>query len=282
MSAAIGTRYGANYLISRRIIQLGLLVLFWLGAQNGTQILTGNLSAAKLLAKIPLVDPFALLQVVATGHWVPQTAWLGAGIVFVAYVVLGRVFCSWVCPLNMVTDLAGWLRQKLGLIREARISRATRYWVMVLALVVSAIVGVAAFEWVSPIAMLHRELIFGAGLGLLAAAGIFVVDLLVLKNGWCGTLCPLGAFYSLIGRIPLFRAQFHPERCDRCLDCVRVCPEPQVINFKTITQTGRVVSGECTNCMRCVEVCPTRAFNPALRLFWRPLAATKGGGHHED
>ena len=48
-------------------------------------------------------------------------------------------------------------------------------------LAVSAVAGVAAFEWVSPIAMLHRELIFGPGLGLLGVAGIFVLDLLVVK-----------------------------------------------------------------------------------------------------
>ena len=42
---------------------------------------------------------------------------------------------------------------------------------MGLALPVSALTGVAAFEWLSPISMIHRELIFGPGLGLLVDRG---------------------------------------------------------------------------------------------------------------
>jgi ferredoxin-type protein NapH len=53
---------------------------------------------------------------------------------------------------------------------------------------------VAAFEAFSPIAMLHRELIYGTDMGLSAAAGIFLLDTFVLRRGWCGHLCPLGAF----------------------------------------------------------------------------------------
>lgn len=52
----------------------------------------------------------------------------------------------------------------------------------------------AAFEWISPIGMAHREIIYGVGIGLLFLVGIFLFDLLVVKHGWCGHLGPLGAF----------------------------------------------------------------------------------------
>ena len=48
-----------------------------------------------------------------------------------------------------------------------------------LALLLSALTGVAAFEWISPISMLHRELIFGIGLGLTAVLGVFLFDLFI-------------------------------------------------------------------------------------------------------
>ncbi len=70
---------------------------------------------------------------------------------------------------------------------------------LLLALVVPALAGMPAFEAFSPIGMLHRELIYGAGLGPSAALGIFVLDALVLRHGWCGKLCPLGALWSLVG-----------------------------------------------------------------------------------
>jgi len=79
------------------------------------------------------------------------------------------------------------------------LSRKIRYTVLALTLVLSALAGVAAFEWISPIGMAHRELLFGAGLGWTAVVGVFLFDLFVLRNGWCGHLCPLGAFYALLG-----------------------------------------------------------------------------------
>ena len=134
---------------------------------------------------------------------------VGAGIVLVLYGVLGgRVWCSWVCPINMVTDLAGWLRIRLGIRDMFHLNRNIRYSVLALALLLSALTGVAAFEWVSPISMLHRELIFGLGLGWTAVLGVFLFDLLVLKHGWCGHLCPLGAFYALVGRLAPVRVRF--------------------------------------------------------------------------
>lgn len=53
--------------------------------------------------------------------------------------------------------------------------------------------GIAAFEFVSPISMLHRGIVFGMGFGWSAIAMIFLFDLFVLKNGWCGHVCPFCA-----------------------------------------------------------------------------------------
>ena len=57
---------------------------------------------------------------------------LGAAIVLVFYpLVGGRVFCAWVCPVNLVTDLAGWLRTKLRIQQPCfACRRNTRYFVL--------------------------------------------------------------------------------------------------------------------------------------------------------
>lgn len=85
-----------------------------------------------------------------------------------------------------------------------------------------------------------------------------------MHNGWCGHLCPLGAFWSLAGRAsprPLVTIAFTDANCTRCADCLRVCPEKQIIRFKDMAQTGRIPSGECLNCGRCIEVCPEDALH---------------------
>jgi ferredoxin-type protein NapH len=82
---------------------------------------------------------------------------------------------------------------------------------------------------------------------------IFLFDLLVAKHGWCGHLCPVGAFYGQIGKVALLRvAADNRAACDDCMDCFAVCPEPHVISPALRgerTGTGPVIaSGDCTLC----------------------------------
>jgi ferredoxin-type protein NapH len=257
---------GDRILVARRVTQLGILLLFWLGAHMHLGVLTGNLSASKVFRTLPLADPFAVLQILATGHLVAGSVLLGAAIVLAFYFLIGgRSFCAWVCPVNLVADLAASLRRRFEVTGQFRVSRNVRYGVLAIALVVSGVTGMAAFEAISPIGMLHRELIFGPGLGLLAVAAIGLLDVYVLKHGWCGSLCPLGAFYALVGRRSPLRVGFDAGRCDHCGDCVVVCPEKQVIDFKSMASCGFVDSGECTHCLRCLEVCPRDAYSLTLR-----------------
>jgi ferredoxin-type protein NapH len=259
-----------RHIILRRVTQVGILLLFFGSAHWGWEIagrslLMGNLSSSEVLEVVPLADPFAVLQILFTRHLVNTEVLLGAGIVLLFYTVLGgRVWCSWVCPINMVTDLSAWLRGRLGIRDMFRLTRNIRYTVLILTLVVSALMGVAAFEWVSPISMFHRELIFSAGLGWMAVLGVFLFDALILRQGWCGHLCPLGAFYALLGRFSALRLRFDAPTCTHCVECVKVCPEPQVLNLRKAAKLEMISSGECSKCGRCITVCPENT----LRFSW--------------
>lgn len=271
--ALAGKLWGWRYLILRRVTQFGVLLLFFGTAQLGWRLagkplLSGNLSASEFMGLIPMADPFAVLQQFATGHLLQRQVLIGAGLVLAFYLLAGgRVFCSWVCPVNPIADLAGWLRNKLDIANVLNLSRSNRYVVLALALALSAVLGVAAFEFVSPISMLHREIIFGAGLGFIAVLGIFMLDLLAVKHAWCGHLCPLGAFWALVGRAALVRVRFDESTCTKCGECARVCPEPQVLNFREAAEKAWIVSGECTNCARCIPICPEGSVAFGLRWF---------------
>ncbi len=258
----IGGPWVWRYVLLRRLTQAGVLLLFWGTARWGWQVagaplLRGNLSASELLGRIPLADPLAALQLLLAGGSLETGVLLGAGLVLLFYGLLGgRSFCSWVCPLNPVTDLAAWLRGKLGLRRGWHLGRGVRYWILGLALGLSAGVGVAAFEWISPIGMVHRGILFGVGLAWVAVVAIFLFDLLAVHHGWCGHLCPLGAFYGLLGRVAQLRVAFDAATCTHCGDCIAVCPEPWVLDLKQAARTGLIASGDCTNCGRCTPICP--------------------------
>ncbi|MEA3491903.1 MAG: quinol dehydrogenase ferredoxin subunit NapH [Campylobacterota bacterium] len=259
-----------KYLILRRVSQITLLVLYFGANAFGWSILSGTLSSSLILDTIPLSDPFAILQMLAAGAALALDVILGAIIIVLFYAVIGgRAFCSWVCPVNLVTDAANWLRRKLYIDKIERklwVSRNLRYYMLVLALVVSFVTGMAAFEVISPITIFNRGVIFGFGAGAGLLVAIFFFDLFVLKNGWCGHICPLGGVHSIIGKYSLFRVDHNSENCTLCMKCKDVCPEVQVLNMIG-KRSEDVAMQECTNCGRCVDVCDDDALEFHIRNY---------------
>lgn len=265
-----------RWLLCRRVVQFTVLGLFIggpaLAAATGLWILKGNLSSSLLLGTVPMTDPFVLLQTLAAGHWPYATAWIGAGVVTAFYLLVGgRAYCSWVCPVNVVTDSAAWLRRRMGLKGGRTPPRQLRTWLLGAVLIVCALTGVAAWELVNPVSMLHRTAIFGGALAWVIVAGVFLYDLLLAPRGWCGHLCPMGATYALINHGALLRVSASARaRCDDCMDCFAVCPEPQVIR-PALKGTGSplIRDAACTQCARCLDVCTQDVFRVTHRFASR-------------
>lgn len=255
-----------KYLLLRRFSQLFFLGLFLLGPWFGIWWVAGNLAGSRTLDVLPLTDPLVLLQGIVAGHWPELTALTGALIVLAVYAVIGgRVYCSWVCPINPVTDAAYWLHERLGLPKGWQPKRTTRLWLLGAVLAVSALTGTIAWEVVNPVTMVHRGLVFGMGFAWAVVIAVFVFDLVVARRGWCGHLCPVGAFYGLVGSKSLLRVSArNRQACDDCMDCYAVCPENQVISPALRGKgddTPLILSPDCTNCGRCIDVCSVDVFN---------------------
>jgi len=257
-----------QYLILRRIVQLGILLLFVGGNYFGWEFLRGNYSSAIMADVLNLSDPYAVMQIIAAGFLASSSVLIGALVVFLIYVIIGgRMFCSWICPLNILTDLAFRFRKTFKIETETKInlSRNIRYYILGLSLLVSFVFGMAAFEIISPISMLHRAIVFGSGSGLAIVALVFLVDLFVLKAGWCGHICPLGAFYSIFGKQAIIKVKHNHDNCTNCMACFDVCIEEQVLSIVG-KESDFIRSGECTNCGRCIEACDDNALKYALKF----------------
>ncbi len=275
--AAKGWFRAHGWLLARRASQLGILALFLLGPLAGIWIVKGNLSYSLTLGVLHLADPYVLLQSLLAGNVPEQAAFIGAAIVLGFYFLVGgRVYCSWVCPLNIVTDAAWWLRDRLGIPGAgARISASTRYWLLGLTLVLAAFTGTLVWEMVNPVSMLHRGLIYGMGTAWLFVAGVFFFDLFVSRQGWCGHVCPVGAFYSLVNRwSPLKVNAAQRARCNDCVECFAVCPEPLVIKPALKGEkrglSPVILDAACTNCGRCIDVCSKNVFAYGSRFAAGP------------
>jgi len=270
-----------KWLLLRRFSQIALLALFLAGPLAGWWIVKGNLSSSLTLDVLPLSDPYVLLQSLAAGHVLGLTALTGAAIVLVFYLIVGgRVYCSFVCPMNIVTDAARWLAKRLDIGKGWVPLRKIRLWLLGATLLTALVSGTMAWELINPVTILHRSLVFGIGYAWTIVLAIFLFDMLVSRRGWCGHLCPVGAFYGLVGAISLVRVSAKlREQCNDCMDCFAVCPEPHVITPAlrgADNATGPVIlSGDCTNCGRCIDVCAKDVFNFDLR-FNNPTLRVSG------
>ena len=131
-----------QWLLLRRSSQLIILGVFLLGPLLNIWIVKGNLASSLTLETLPLTDPYLLLQVLLTGQAPETTALIGAAIVLVFYLLVGgRVYCSWVCPTNLITDAAAYVQRKLGIKPKARFPRNSRYWILALTLVLALASG---------------------------------------------------------------------------------------------------------------------------------------------
>ena len=257
-----------KWLILRRITQLSILSLFLLGPWLGIWIVKGNMASSLTLDFLPLSDPYVLLQSLFAGQSLETTALIGAAIVLLFYLIVGgRAYCSWVCPINIVTDIAASLRDRLNIKGGSSFSRTTRYWILAISLGVAGVTGGLAWELINPVSMVFRGLIFGMGLGWGIIVAIFFFDLLITRHGWCSHFCPVGAFYSVLGRFSLLRiSASRRENCDNCKACFKICPEQHVIKPAFTGTNPIIMSANCTNCGRCIDVCPQNVFNFSIRF----------------
>ena len=243
----------------RRTVQVAVIALI-ASPLFGFGIFRGNLAAGELFG-INLADPLAFLQATMASH-VFVASFLGAVLIIttIYFVSGGRSFCSWICPVYVLTEMGDKLRHRLGSGERSFTLNGTR-WSFAATLVVSMLAGIPIFEILSPIGITSRAIMFKAWQPLLLVFAILVSEVCVARRVWCRSLCPAGGFYSLLGRFSPLRIGFTQHLCTHCGECSKVCPVEEVLTPSLEDNNQQVTSGDCTRCGDCVDICPTKALS---------------------
>ena len=265
--------YRRRWVLSRRFVQIFIVLAFLVDWPEIGRIAHGNLSSSLWLGVLPLTDPFIALQSMLSGTMLAKTALIGAALIATFYFVFGgRIYCSWVCPINMVTDLAHWLRQKLNVKGNMTMPKEVRMGVLGMSLVLTVLSGTLAWENFNPITLFQRELMWSSLAGSLVLLSLFLFDLLITRRGWGGHLCPVGAFYAVLGRYGRLQVTAKESgSCAGCGACIKVCPEPHVLAPVVSLKAGAVTHGDCTRCGACLDQCSSGAISMKLDLRSKPF-----------
>ncbi len=247
-----------QWVILRRISQILFFIAFALYAYWGIALVKGSLTSSQWLSFIPATESLTFMQTLLVNPRFTVELWIGGLILLVLGVVFGsRLFCAWVCPVNMLADAAHWLKNKFGLKGEINIKTETRYAVLIFILVASFFGHFIAWENISPISSSYRSLLFLSFSGLWLIGLIFLLDLFILRSSFCQCLCPQGALYHLIGNRRIFGIKVSPQLCTSCGDCYKICPEEKILHkpLRSELQQDVIQSGLCTGCGQCIDVC---------------------------
>ncbi|MBI3392196.1 MAG: 4Fe-4S binding protein [Nitrospirae bacterium] len=284
-----------KWLVIRRAVQISVVALFLLFPLTGLAWIQGNIGAANLFG-LSIADPLSILGSVVASKKIYVPALAAAGIVALFYFAVGgRAYCGYVCPAGFFFEISSSVRNLVlkALSRPKRsgwnldLSPHIKYYTLIGVLAVSAVTGIMTFEIFSPIGLatrvisndfvaanpngqnLERFAAAGPSLGLLVLLGIALFEAVFSKQAWCRFVCPLGAFYSLVGRTSLLRVKIDHADCALCLNCQADCPAKYVLDRPLAKEQTYITMGDCTNCGSCIDACPSASLKFALRLPWR-------------
>lgn len=274
---------GFPFTVVRRIVQVLVLLLFLVpvlvagwglfgGMVGGDDVIAtpaesfpfyGTLSSSTLFG-ITLLDPFAVLQTIAASKAFDPAWLLGLLPLLILYgLIRGRVFCGWVCPVNLLLEFVDWLRSKLNIkVEEHVLPRHVKAWVALGVLVLSALLSFPVFEALSPIGFINKGLVFGSLAGGLTLAAILLVELFWGHRVWCRAICPLGGFYEVVGKVGLVNVKIDHDTCIGCNKCKRACLcDPEILDAPVAGEDVIVRAGDCMLCGKCIEACPVHALS---------------------
>jgi polyferredoxin len=258
-----------TYRSKRRLIQaLGTLVLAGLPFLNILRLDVPTLRFYFFTTAL-WVDEFYLLFLVSM---------LLLWIVVIVSMIYGRVWCGWVCPQTVLSELHHWfttrMERALGVPKTGgpRWRRLTAHGAVAAgAAVVSLAIGfnlVAYF--VDPYRMALEIASFTLGpvtTGiLLGIAGLMFVDIMFWRERFCTKACPYGMFQFVITDAKTQVVRYQTERDDECISC-NACVRDCMMGIDIRTSPYQT---ECIHCGDCVDSCATilsRLKQPAPTLI---------------
>lgn len=249
----------------RRSVMLAILALFMLQYCE-LRLLVGSLSGSTLLANVKLLDVFAFFEVSAAAKGISLTLLTAVLPVALLYLVLGRAFCGWVCPMDLLFSMVDKLRP--GDQRPIRLPLPPKagYWLAGGLLLLALLFGLPLFtNYLSHLTNFFRAIAGGIFLArdlpvepaMVAWSLLTLLALLVLHyfypRLWCRVLCPVGKTYGLFNRVSRLKLRFNQGDCEGCELCEHKC----YMGVKIVRHLdqGKLRDPNCIYCGRCVEGC---------------------------
>ncbi len=180
-------------------------------------------------------------------------------------IIMGRIFCGFVCSFGALGDFVWFISNKLH-VKKIKVSEQAD---KVLKLVKYALlVFLVMFVWTLGAITINADWnpwnIFGmytslsawsSMTGLLTIGGLLLAMIVAvsffIERFFCRYLCPLGAVFGIVSKFRLLKIKKPTDACKSCKVCTNNCAMGIDMYKHDV-----IKSGECIDCFQCIAPCP--------------------------
>lgn len=205
----------------------------------------------------------------------------------VATLLLGRVYCSVICPLGVYQDIVANIASRRKKNRYRFSSAKT--WLRIAVLVLFVITISVGLTWIAaliePYSMFGRMVSqfiapiydgtnnlfadwavandnytfyhvdvrgWNVAVGSVAIISLIIVTMLAWRGGrtYCNTICPVGAILGYLSKYSWLKPVIDADKCNGCNKCTRNC-KASCIDIKN----HKIDYSRCVVCMNCIDNC---------------------------
>jgi ferredoxin len=273
---------GLRYLKTLRVV-VSLAVFFFtlfLFIDIARLVPAGIIRAFLFLQFIPSLLTFLHVLGIAASGFI---------IVLLLTLLLGRVYCSFLCPMGVMLDIVSGIRTRLFRKKKPRYRKPQnfiRYTILAIAVVLLFFNSIFLINLLDPYGLsgkifsnlarpawylgnnllarflklfdnytfYHVPMHFFA-YRIMAATGLIFLALALLawfrERWYCNVICPVGAVLGLASKFSFFKLRIDEGSCTRCGNCSKVC-KSGCIDVKNM----KIEFDRCVACYNCIGSCP--------------------------
>jgi len=242
--------------VARGVLQVSVVALIalgpWFGLANGS-------ICTLTVGGITLSCPLGFLQGSAGASTILIGIIWSIAIPILIAILVGRIFCGWICPASLGFELFRNLRMSRKPTKLSGRNPIQFLGVVLLGafLISSALFHYPFFCFFCPVGVICRNVISFTQYGALGMDMIFIPAFIFFEAvfaRWCPEICPLGTMTTIFSRFNFLNPKVNEAKCVKCQICNRVCPmRVQVLEGKDLNL--------CSKCLKCSEDCPVDAID---------------------
>ena len=220
-------------------------------------------------------------------QFLPALLALNIGVIIALMVltlILGRIYCSVICPLGVFQDLVSWIagKRRKNRFRYSPGLSWLRYGVLAV-FIIAIIAGIGTivtllapystygrivsnlfaplYQWGNNLLAYWAERVDsyafysvdvwmkGVTTFGIAIAAFIILALLAWRNGrtYCNTICPVGTLLGFVAKYSWLKPVIDTSKCVNCQLCARNC-KASCINIKE----HKIDYSRCVACMNCI------------------------------